>query len=82
LHAREIERYGPDNIAPGAARYKQYKDFLDWAADYDSGTVAGRNLVRHEEFLANLACPILRLNGSEPVAALVAKVRDFISKNG
>ncbi|GEM_PF-4595998 len=34
-------------------------------------------LSRHEEFLANLTCPVLRLNGSEPVEALVAKVREF-----
>ncbi len=82
LHAREIERYGADAIAPGSTRHQQYTDFLQWAADYDLGTVAGRNLARHEEFLTHLTCPVLRLNGSEPVAALVAKVRDFASTKG
>jgi adenylate kinase family enzyme len=80
LKAREIERYGADAIAPGGERHKEYVEFLDWAANYDSGTVAGRNLARHEEFLAGLTCPILRLNGAQPTEALVAQVLAAIKR--
>jgi len=80
LKAREIARYGQDAIAPGGERHDTYVEFLDWAANYDVGTVAGRNLARHEEFLAGLACPVLRLDGSQPTEALVAQVLAAVTR--
>jgi adenylate kinase family enzyme len=74
LHAREIARYGADAIAPGGERHAQYVEFLDWAAGYDTGTVVGRNLAQHEVFLANLTCPVLRLDGTQNTEALVASI--------
>lgn len=73
IKAREVERYGEPAIAPGGERHTAYVDFVDWVADYDAGSFAGRNLARHEEFLAGLICPVLRLDGSIPVEDLVAR---------
>jgi adenylate kinase family enzyme len=50
------------------------EDFLEWAAHYDDGTREGRNLPRHEAWLKTLHCPVLRLDGTLPVADLVQRV--------
>lgn len=50
------------------------EDFIEWASHYDEGTREGRNLPLHEAWLRALPCPVLRLDGTLPVAELVAKV--------
>jgi len=37
-----------------------------------------RNLAKHQAWLAALACPVLRLDGSRPLPELVAEVRGAI----
>ena len=49
-------------------------DFLAWASHYDDGTREGRSLPRHEAWLKTLCCPVLRLDGTLPVAALVDEI--------
>jgi hypothetical protein len=44
--------------------------FLTWARSYDDPSFDGRSRARHEEWLATLTCPILRLDGSRPREAL------------
>lgn len=60
LRKREYERYG-DRILPNGERHDQMNEFLEWAAAYDAGTRNGRSLPRHEAWLANLECPVLRI---------------------
>ncbi len=74
LRAREVERYGAEAISPGGDRHRAYREFVEWAADYDGGKVAGRNLARHEAFLAAMTCPVVRLDGSLETGALVEEV--------
>jgi adenylate kinase family enzyme len=74
LRNREARRASPAAIAPGGWRHQEIEDFLDWAAHYDDGTRKGRNLPRHLAWLATLTCPVLRLDGTQPVAALVNQV--------
>ena len=45
-------------------------DFLTWARSYDVHELQGRSRARHEEWLAGLSCPILRLDASHPREAL------------
>ncbi len=78
LRAREAQRYGAAAIAPGGSRHKECEAFIAWSADYDTGTIAGRNLARHEAWLAKLPCPVLRLEGTEPVDMLTKKVIEAI----
>ena len=40
--------------------------FLTWARGYDDPGFEGRSRARHEEWLAGLACPVLRLDGALP----------------
>lgn len=49
-------------------------EFIDWAAQYDTGDLNMRSRAMHEQWLAALTCPVLRLSGEDPVAELVAKV--------
>ncbi len=74
LAARERVRYGRAAIAPGGALHAEHRDFLAWAADYDRGLHAGRNRHRHEGWLAELPCKVLRLDGSGPTRSLVREV--------
>ena len=82
LRARERERFGPA-IDPGGARHEMHKAFIQWATDYDTGTKEGRNLAQHEAFLAQLTCPVLRVDGAEPTEVLVENVmRELAGSRG
>jgi hypothetical protein len=61
IEARErVRRSGRpvDEAAHGA--------FRDWARGYDDPSFGGRSRARHEEWLATLTCPVLRLESAEP----------------
>ncbi len=75
LRAREAVHFGADVVAPGGWRHQETEDFIEWASHYEDGSREGRNLVRHEAWLATLPCPVLRLDGSRPLDELVAAVR-------
>lgn len=75
LRAREAAHFGADAIAPGGWRNKEFEEFIEWASHYDEGGREGRNLARHQAWLAVLPCPVLRLDGSRPLAELIADVR-------
>ncbi len=61
IEAREHVRRRGGPVDQGALA-----DFLTWARGYDDPSFQGRSRARHEEWLATLACPILRLDGSAP----------------
>jgi adenylate kinase family enzyme len=75
LRGREAAHFGQEVIAPGGWRHEETESFLEWASHYEDGTREGRSLARHEAWLAALPCPVLRLDGSRPIAELVAEVR-------
>jgi uridine kinase len=49
--------------------------FLNWAAQYDTGTTEGRNLARHQAWLETKRCPVLCLSGLLPVEELLQAIR-------
>ncbi|HEY0131752.1 MAG TPA: AAA family ATPase [Allosphingosinicella sp.] len=73
LRRRERERFG-DALLPGGTMHENHREFLEWAAHYDDGTLPGRNLPRHEEWLAGLSTPVLRLDGTRRTDELVRAV--------
>ncbi len=75
LREREAVHFGADVVAPGGWLHQETESFLDWASHYEDGTREGRSLKSHEAWLATLRCPVLRLDGSRPLAELVADVR-------
>lgn len=63
LQARERARWG--EVRAG---------FLEWAAAYDTGAAEGRSLARHEAWLAERRCPVLRLACEATVAVHLTTV--------
>jgi len=79
LRDREARHFGADAVAPGGWRNRDTEEFVEWASHYEVGEREGRNLARHEVWLAALPCPVLRLDGSRPLPELVAEVRGAIT---
>ena len=82
LRAREARQFGDDAVAPGGWRHAETEEFIEWASHYDDGTREGRNRARHEAWLAGLTCPIVRLDGTRAVSALVEDVVSTIDARG
>jgi hypothetical protein len=74
LRTREATHFGADAVAPGGWRHQETEEFVEWASRYDVGDREGRSLAKHQAWLAALPCPILRLDGSQPLRNLVVEV--------
>jgi len=74
LAAREVARYGAEAIGPGGAMHAGSVAFLEWAAGYDEGGLEIRSLRIHNDWLATLPGPVLRLEGDATVEANLAAV--------
>ncbi len=74
LRVREARRLGADAVSPGGSMYQQAEEFIEWASHYDDGSREGRNLGRHQAWLATLSCRVLRLDGDRPLQDLVKEV--------
>jgi adenylate kinase family enzyme len=81
LTAREAGRHGLENIAPGGSNHEQFIEFMVWAAQYDDGAPTMRSRALHEEWLAKLPCPVLRLEGLQPVEESVWAVEAALADN-
>jgi len=78
LRAREQERHDSLTGVPRAELDKEAAEFMEWAARYDGGGVEVRSLALHEQWLATLVCPVLRLDGDRTTAQRVNAVLDAI----
>lgn len=74
LRIREAATFGAANVAPGGDHHAEFMEFIEWAARYDHGDREGRSRARHEAWLAELPCPVQRVDGARPTAALAAEV--------
>jgi adenylate kinase family enzyme len=74
LRAREETRFGAGATAPGGSRHAALQEFIEWASHYEDGEQVSRNLTTHQAWLANLPCPVLRLDGARPLHELVGEV--------
>ena len=63
LREREMQRFGTADPA-----------FLTWAAQYDQGTLEGRSLAKHNEWLSKRSCPVLRIDGDTSTEHRLARV--------
>ncbi len=80
LQQRELERYGAEALA-GGSLYEQSQAFLSWAALYDHAGTEVRSKSSHEQWLAELACPILRIEGDYSTEERIAMVMDVLKQN-
>jgi adenylate kinase family enzyme len=77
LRAREARHFGAEAIAQGGWRYPEAEKFFDWASHYEDGTREGRSRSRHEAWLSSLMCPVVRVDGSDPIDKIVGDVVGF-----
>lgn len=77
LQAREMVRSREVATARGVDD-AAHEEFLSWARGYDDPDFAGRSRLRHDQWLARLSCPVLRLDSSLPVDDLVHAVASGI----
>jgi adenylate kinase family enzyme len=80
LREREARRFGAAAVAAGGWRHQELEEFIDWAARYDNDTRVGRNLKRHEAWLAGLPCPVVEVDGTCATRELVEDVLAAIGK--
>lgn len=57
---RESERYG-EKIREGGSMYESSQAFIKWASEYDTGDVNMRSKIRHELWLSELCCDVIRI---------------------
>lgn len=74
LRAREAMHFGVDAVAPGGWRHEEAEAFVEWASHYEAGDREGRSLAKHEAWIARLPCPVVRVDGTRPVAQLVEQL--------
>jgi hypothetical protein len=74
LRGREARHFGADAVAPGGWRHPATEEFIAWASHYDEDDGESRSLAKHQAWLATLPCPVLRLDGSQPLPTLVEEV--------
>ena len=79
LQKREQQRYGDNALAPGGPLHTPYTAFMAWAAAYESGDMQMRSRRRHEQWLRELPCPVLRLEGEQQVEECRARVIQYVS---
>ncbi|MDX8362717.1 AAA family ATPase [Cytobacillus sp. IB215316] len=80
LKKREFQRYG-NEISAGGSKYEQSKTFLEWASLYDSAGLEVRSKTLHEHWMAELSCPILKIEGDCSVNERVNLVYDYLKSN-
>lgn len=77
LKAREVERYGTALYENPTIKASS-EAFLSWAKQYDGPSFKGRSLALHEQWLAELSCPVLRLDGAAALEENINRVLDQI----
>lgn len=73
LKAREEARYGRI-IYDDPKKNEAYVAFINWAEQYDDPAFTGRSLRLHEQWLSELTCPVLRIDGAADLGANVKRV--------
>lgn len=74
LRAREAVHFGADAIMPGGWRHAETESFIEWASHYEAGDREGRSLETQNQWVVGLPCPVMRVDGSRPLAQLVCEI--------
>jgi adenylate kinase family enzyme len=72
---RERRRFGAD-IEPGGRMYAHHLEFIEYLRGYDHEDFRGRSLAKHRAWLGRAICPVLELDGDQPVNHNVAQILD------
>lgn len=66
LEKREREHFG-SRIDSGGDMYEIHRNFMDWAASYDTGDLNMRSRAEHDEWQKRLQCQRITVDGSLPL---------------
>jgi adenylate kinase family enzyme len=81
LRERERRRYGAA-IEPGAALHARSEAFIAWAAGYDEGLEPPERCRRlHEKWLAELPCPVVRLEDTASTTERLARIEYHLGRH-
>ena len=82
IHRRERDEFG-DRILPGGDMYEAHQQFLTDAANYE-GSAASCSREQHEQWMDQMTCPVLKLNGEDPLEKnaekIIAKYRELCAE--
>ena len=81
LRNREFERYG-DEIRTNKEKNKRFNVFMEWASQYDNPTFKGRSFNAHSDWIKQLNCAVLRMDGALSLNKKVYNAIDAIRKYG
>ena len=70
LKKREFDHLG-ERVLPGGDMHEAHREFLAWAARYDSAGLEQRSRALHEQWLQKVSCPIVVVDGTLPVDEMV-----------
>ena len=62
LQKREEERYGTQ-LEGDQKIITKSKAFLEWASQYDNADFNGRSIIQHRQWIEDLACPVIEIQG-------------------
>ncbi len=79
LQQREVERYGNEALV-GGSKFAESQTFLEWAALYDHAGTKVRSKALHEQWMAGLSCPVLRIQGVQSVEERVERVMGYLER--
>ena len=77
LMDREKRRYGSET-EQGGARHREFTEFIDWAKLYEAGGMDVRSRLQQETWLETIRCPVLRIEGAQPVEETYEIAREFL----
>ena len=77
LRAREYAHFG-ERIREGGDMHQNHLDFLDWAAQYDTGDVTMRSKACHDQWMKQLLCPQVIAPGDMPLDELTRCMKQAI----
>ena len=69
IRQRSIDRWG-ERVLPGGDMYgasEVYRNYFAWASSYDADIRPNACMIQHEEWAAELPCPVLRIDGTKAI---------------
>lgn len=77
LEKREYERFG-ERIRKGGDMYDDHIKFIEWAMLYDTADVNIRSAKAHEEWLKQITCPVIKLNGTNTCEYNLSQIDKYL----
>lgn len=75
IQVRELSRFG-GRILTGGDMYEGHLKFLEQAEQYDTGESPQCCLKQHEQWISQLNCPVLRVDGTKQISKNVTYVAE------